>query len=311
MFVKNVSFPEYPFKSHFLSVNGQQMHFLDEGDSGAPPVVMVHGNPTWSFFFRKAVLALRGSYRCIVPDHIGMGLSGKPPQAAYGYRLHNRIDDLQALLEQLGIRERIILLLHDWGGMIGMGYAGRQPQRIAAAVILNSAAFQAPADAPLPWQLRLARSVLGPLLVQGLNAFCRGARNNCVVRAPLDPRVRHAYLAPYNNWHNRLAVLRFVQDIPLTPQEPSYDVVTQVDRGLVKLKKIPMCLCWGMQDFMFTPGFLEQWRARFPDAEVHTFASAGHYLLEDAADEVIPIIRKFLKRAPLNKNEYNQAAREA
>jgi haloalkane dehalogenase len=117
-----------------------------------------------------------------------------------------------------------------------------------------------------------------------------------VAKTPLDAEVRRAYLAPYNNWDNRLAVLRFVQDIPMTPDEPSYDVVSQVDRDLVKLKNIPMCICWGMQDFVFTPGFLEQWRARFPDADVHTFHDAGHYLLEDAADDVIAIIQSFLQQ---------------
>ena len=291
-----MQFPDYPFKSHYLSVNGQQMHFLDEGDSAAAPVVMVHGNPSWSFFFRKAVLGLRDRYHCIVPDHVGMGLSDKPPDHAYGYLLRNRIDDLEALLEQLEIRERVSLILHDWGGMIGMGYAVRHPERIARLVIMNTAAFQAQAGAPLPWQLRLARSTLGPLLVQGLNLFCKGALQRCVAQAPLGTEVRRAYLAPYNNWHNRLAVLRFVQDIPVSPDEPSYEEVSRVDRSLVKLKNVPMCICWGRRDFVFTPGFLEQWRARFPGAEVHSFPDAGHYLLEDAAADVIAIIQRFLQQ---------------
>lgn len=291
-----MQFPDYPFESHYLQINGHQMHFLDEGDDAAPVVVMVHGNPSWSFFFRKAVLALRDTYRCIVPDHVGMGLSDKPPAHAYDYLLRNRIDDLEDLLEQLQIREPMTLVLHDWGGMIGMGYAVRHPGRIARLVILNTAAFPVPAGSALPWQLRLARSALGTLLVQGLNLFCKGAAHRCVARTPMDAAVRRAYLTPYNNWRNRLAVLRFVQDIPLTPREPSYDVVNEVDKGLAKLTEIPMCICWGMQDFVFTPGYLQQWQARFPGAEVHTFANAGHYLLEDAVDEVIPVIRKFLQQ---------------
>lgn len=292
-----MQFPDYPFENHYLQINGHRMHYLDEGDAADPPVVMVHGNPTWSFFFRKAVLALRDTYRCIVPDHIGMGLSEKPPQSAYSYLLHNRIDDLEALLEHLGVRERIILLLHDWGGMIGMGYACRYPQRIAALVILNTAAFQLPVGMSLTWQLRLARSGLGPLLVQGLNAFCRGALNNCVSRAPLNAEVRHAYLAPYDTWNNRHAVLRFVQDIPLTADQTSYHLVNQIDKEIIKLKNTPMLVCWGMKDFVFTETFLEQWKTRFPDAQIHAVKDAGHYLLEDAADDVIPIIREFLDKA--------------
>lgn len=293
---RSAQFPDYPFKSNYLPVNGHRMHYLDEGEHAAPPVVMVHGNPTWSFFFRKPVQALRGAYRCIVPDHIGMGLSEKPPAPAYGYGLSERIDDLETLLDQLDIRERITLLLHDWGGMIGMGYACRHPERIAALVILNTSAFPSPDGGVLPWQLRLARSIAGPLLVQGFNAFCRGALRNCVAGAPLDAGTRQAYLAPYSGWHERLAVLRFVQDIPMTPAASSYPLVRRIDRECAVFKQTPMLVCWGMKDFVFTGQFLQLWRDRFPAAEIHTFTDAGHFLLEDAADEIVPTICEFMHR---------------
>lgn len=304
-------FPDYPFESHYLSVNGHRMHYLDEGDKNAPPVVMVHGNPTWSFYYRRPVTALCDNWRCIVPDHIGMGLSEKPNPTDYGYLLRNRIDDLEKLLEQLEIRERITLLLHDWGGMIGMGYACRHPDRIASLIILNTAAFPLPFDTRFPWQLRLARSPLGPLLIKGFNAFSKAAVKLCVTRTAMSPRIKHAYLAPYDCWNNRHAILRFVQDIPLKPGDPTHDLVCRVDRELINFKSTPMLICWGMKDFVFTKTFLDQWQARFPGVEVHAFADAGHYLLEDAADEVIPIIRKFLNEASLNKSEYNQVFREA
>ena len=291
-----MQFPDYPFKSNFLSVKGHRMHYLDEGDPAAAPVVMVHGNPTWSFFFRRPLLALRDTCRCVAPDHIGMGLSDKPGATDYGYRLNDRIDDLEALLQELGIRERITLLLHDWGGMIGMGYACRHPERIKALVILNTAAFPLPRQARLPWQLRLARSALGAPLVQGLNAFCRGALEHCSVRGPLDADVRRAYLAPYDNWHQRLGVLRFVQDIPLAPDHPSYALVQRIDQDSRVFQQTPMLICWGMRDFVFTPAFLQAWRERFPQAQVHAYDNAGHYLLEDAADEVIASIQRFLQQ---------------
>jgi len=290
-----MQFPDYPFKSNFLSINGQQMHFLDEGPGNAQPVVMLHGNPSWSFFFRKPVTALRGEYRCIAPDHIGMGLSSKPSLDEYEYSLKNRIDDLESLLEKLEVRKDITLLLHDWGGMIGMAFACRHPDRINRLIILNTAAFHLPAGSILPWQLKIARGPLGPLLIQGFNAFCKSAVSMCVKYKPMNPQTRDAYLAHYSSWNNRIAVLRFVQDIPLKPEEQSYDLVTRVDTGLVNFKNIPMLVCWGMRDFVFTGTFLEQWRKRFPDAEIHTFKDAGHYLLEDAAEEVIPIMRSFLE----------------
>ena len=271
---------------------------------------MVHGNPTWSFFYRKPVTALRVGCRCIVPDHIGMGLSEKPDPSGYDYLLQNRIDDLESLLGQLEIREQITLLLHDWGGMIGMAYACRHPERIARFILLNTAAFLIPPGARLPWQLGLARGPFGPFLTKGCNAFSKAAVHHCVSRA-LSPQIKYAYLAPYDCWSNRHGVLRFVQDIPLKPGDPSYELVSRVDREIITFKNIPMLICWGMKDFVFTDAFLEQWRTRFPGAQVHEFADAGHYLLEDAAEEVIPIMREFLNETSLNKSKYNQVSREA
>ena len=291
-------YPEYPFASAYASINGLRMHYLDEGDSNAPPLVMVHGNPTWSFFFRRPVLALRGDYRCIVPDHIGMGLSDKPAEDSYEYTLERRIDDLEALLTELNIVENITLMLHDWGGMIGMGYACRYPERINRLIIMNTAAFHLPHGMRFPWQLRLARGPAGPPLVRGLNAFCRGAVKNCIRRTPMTAAVAAAYLAPYDSWSKRLAVLRFIQDIPLRPDDRSYATVSDIENSLSRFESTPMLICWGMQDFIFSEGFLNEWCRRFPQAEVHRYADAGHYLLEDAADEVITVAQRFINLPP-------------
>jgi haloalkane dehalogenase len=276
---------------------GVRQHCHDEGHG--EPVVMLHGNPTWSFYFRKLIAGLRDRYRVIAPDHIGCGLSDRPDDRHYEYRLRRRVDDLEALLDHLGLNERLTLVLHDWGGMIGMAYASRYPERIARLVILNTAAFLRPAKKKLPWQLRLIRNTpLGPLLVRGLNAFVRGALRYGVVR-PLSPEVRAGYLKPYRSWKDRLAVLRFVQDIPLKPGDPSYDLVREVQDGLHRFAQVPMLICWGAQDFVFDDGFLAEWQRRFPAAEVHRFADAGHLVLEDAGERIVPLVREFLGRHPL------------
>src|SRR5210317_837044 len=154
----------YPFENHFLELNGLQYHYLDEGQG--EPVVMVHGNPSWSFYYRDLAKALRDRYRVIVPDHIGCGLSEKPGDGGYSYTLKQRVDDLESLLEHLDIDERITLVLHDWGGMIGMAYASRYPERIARLVILNTAAFHLPAGKHLPLALKICRDTkLGEFLV--------------------------------------------------------------------------------------------------------------------------------------------------
>ncbi len=293
-------YPEYPFHSHYASIKGRQLHYLDEGPKHTSPLIMLHGNPSWSFFFRKLVLALRVHHRCLVPDHIGMGLSEKPLARNYDFALKTRVDDLQALLEQLGIRENITLVLHDWGGMIGMAYAERYPHRIKRLIILNTAAFHLPKGKNIPWQLRLSRvPLLNGILNQGFNAFARGAVKYCVSRKPMSEQIARSYLAPYDSWHNRLAVKKFVEDIPLKPGDRSYEIVDKVDKGLQQFVNLPMLICWGLRDFVFDKHFLQEWQSRFPRAEVHRFEDAGHYILEDAADDIIPLINKFIGNNPI------------
>ena len=268
------------------------MHYLDEGRGET--VVMLHGNPNWSYYYRNLVVALRDRYRCLVPDHIGCGMSDKPDDDRYEYSLRQRVADLEAWLDKLQAVRNLTLVVHDWGGMIGMAYATKYPDRIKRLVVLNTGAFHLPTTKPVPWQLKLARSPLGALLVRGFNAFSRGAVQTCVTRHPMLREVGKAYCAPYDSWANRLAVHRFVQDIPLKPGDRGYDLVTQVENNLEKLKHIPMLIGWGDKDFVFDEHFLREWQSRFPDAELHRYPDCGHYILEDASDELIPLIRTFL-----------------
>ncbi|HKQ48326.1 MAG TPA: fatty acid CoA ligase family protein [Phycisphaerae bacterium] len=287
----------YPFASHYLQLGALRYHYLDEGTG--EPVVMVHGNPTWSFYFRRLVLALRGEYRCIVPDHIGCGLSDKPGDDAYDYRLARRVDDLERLLDHLGLDRGVTLVLHDWGGMIGMACALRKPKRIARLVILNTAAFLLPSSKRFPLRLRLIRSggPLAVLAVRGLNLFARSATTMATARG-LSQDIRDGLIAPYDSWQNRIATLRFVQDIPLRPGDPSYNTVRHVDENLHRFARVPTQICWGMKDFVFDAHFLTEWRRRFPHAEVHEFPDTGHYVLEDAGDRIVPLVKKFLVAGP-------------
>lgn len=289
--------PGYPFAGHYLDLGGLRYHYLDEGHG--EPLVMLHGNPTWSFYYRHLVLGLRDGYRTIVPDHIGCGLSDKPDDSRYEYSLRQRVADLETLLERLELRDNLTLVLHDWGGMIGMAFAHRHAQRIKRLILLNTAAFPLPSNKRLPWSLKWCRApLLGPLLVRGFNAFSLGAVCYCVQK-PMASDVRNGYLFPYDCWRNRLAVLRFVQDIPLASGERGYDLVGEVAEGLPRFAGLPMMICWGERDFVFDGHFLDEWRRRFPAAEVHRFPDAGHYVLEDAGAEILPLIRDFLRRHPL------------
>ncbi len=270
------------------------MHYVDEGPRDAPPVLMLHGNPTWSFYWRRLIKALRPTHRVIAPDHIGCGKSDKPADARYSYRLERRIADVERLVEHLQL-SALTLMVHDWGGMIGTGWADRHPDQLARLVLLNTAAFGLPPGKPMPASLWLARNTaLGAVLVRGFNAFARGATRLCVTRRPLSPEVREALIAPYDSWDHRRAVLRFVQDIPLKPGDPGFDIVAGVGRRIGQFDDRPILICWGARDFVFDDHFLRVWRQKLPHAEVHRFADAGHYVLEDAGDEIEALVRRFM-----------------
>lgn len=292
--MRTISQALYPFKSHFFDRGaGLQMHYLDEGEGA--PVLMVHGNPSWSFYYRNLVHALSGSRRCIVPDHIGMGLSDKPGDEAYAYTLAQRIDDLDALVSSLNLTEPLTLVVHDWGGMIGFGWAVRHPEQVARIVILNTGAFPLPKEKALPGLLKLTRTHLGALLVRGFNAFSWGATKVGCTRNKMSPEISQAYRAPYDSWANRIATLRFVQDIPLGPDDAGFDLVENVAANLHQFSTTPALIAWGAKDFVFDDAFLRQWRKYLPQAEVRVWEDASHYILEDAAEEVIPFVANFIR----------------
>jgi len=288
----------YPFKSHYVEIDGLKYHFLDQGSGD--PVIMIHGNPTWSFYFRKLIQGLSNRYRAVAPDHIGCGLSDKPGITRYDYRLKSRVRDLESFLEYLELKEKITLVLHDWGGMIGMAYALRYPQMIGRIVIMNTAAFLPPKGKMLPIRLRVVRNVtpFATLAVQGFNLFAYGALYMASCKG-MKKDVKSGLIAPYNSWNNRIATLKFVQDIPVSEKDPSYSLVKYVDENLYKLSHIPMLICWGEHDFVFDSTYLAEWRRRFPNAEVHALKDAGHYVLEDAADGIVPLVKDFLKKHPI------------
>jgi haloalkane dehalogenase len=280
----------YPFASHTIEVGGYRYHYLDEG--AGPVLLLVHGNPTWSFYWRQLVLALRDRYRLIVPDHIGCGLSEKPAASRYSYRLAQRIDDLKSLIEQLHL-EQITLLAHDWGGAIGLGTAVEMPDRFDRFVLLNTAAFRGPR---MPWRIRICRTpLLGRLAVQGLNLFARAALWMAVAKPErMTADVRAGLLAPYDSWRHRTAVYRFVADIPLRPHHPSYPALVKIESGLAQFRDRPVCLIWGMRDWCFTPDCLDRFLDFFPKAKVHQLSDVGHYVVEDAYERIVPIVERFL-----------------
>jgi len=277
----------YPFTAKKISIDGNRLAYLDEGQG--PVIVMLHGNPTWSFYYRNLVTLLRDRCRVIVPDHMGCGNSDKPQQYPYVLRAH--IDNLEYLLDELNI-EKYSLIVHDWGGAIGMGLAARQPSRIESLVILNTAAFR---STRIPLRISICRiPVVGDILVRGLNGFA-GAAISMAVTRPLPLDVIKCYLQPYDSWANRIALLRFVQDIPLSPKDASWGTLLEVEKGLNLFRQTPMLILWGGKDFCFTRYYFDEWVQRFPNAVKHFFPDAGHYVLEDALEEISPLLTTFFQ----------------
>ena len=280
-------YPEYPFQKNFITINGHHFHYIDEGEG--PVVVMSHGNPTWSYYYRRLISLLKKTHRVIVPDHLGCGLSDKPQ--GFSYTLANHIEHLNGLLDHLEV-ERYSLVVHDWGGPIGLGCAVQHPGRIEKIMILNTAAFR---SARIPLRIRVCRwPVVGRLIVKGLNGFCRPA-TVMAVEQPLAKEVKDAYLAPYDTWRNRVAIHAFVADIPLSSSHSSYKTLRTVENGLVRLRqqKIPMKVIWGAKDFCFNTAFYHEWKQRFPGAEFHYLKDCGHYVLEDGWDRIKPLAQRF------------------
>jgi haloalkane dehalogenase len=282
-----VSTELYPWKHHFLNLNGFNLNYVDEGQGA--PMLMLHGNPTWSFYYRHLIKAFCQHFRCVVPDHMGCGFSDKPQDYPYTLELH--IQNVIKLVQFLELKD-ITLVVHDWGGAIGMGLATRYPHLIRRVIILNTAAFL---SSDIPKRIAICKAgTIGEWLVRRLNGFALPA-TFMTTKCRLPRAVKHAYLAPYDSWENRVAVARFVQDIPLGPSHPSWQTLKEIEEKLTNLK-IPKLIVWGGLDFCFNRSFFERWLEIYPDAEAHWIADAGHYVLEDAPQKVIDSMVRFIQR---------------
>ena len=298
---------EYPFKPHWLDLGEVRMHYVDEGvgaqraaPSAAPAqgtqhaasLLFLHGNPTWSFYWRHLISHFSKSHRCVAMDHMGCGLSDKPQH--YPYTLAQHIANARSLVHALDLRD-IIVVVHDWGGAIGMGLAAQIADRVRGFVVCNTAAFP---SQRMPASIGLCRVPgFGALAIRCFNAFVRGALATCA-KKPLTAEAKAGYLAPYSNWDDRIANLRFVQDIPMSPGHESMATLQEVERGLAQFKHHPMLLCWGRHDYVFNDHFLREWQERFPQAETQYFENAGHFVVEDARAEIIAAMKRFIAGDP-------------
>ena len=285
----------FPFAPHYHSIDGVDMHFVDEGSG--EPVVMVHGDPTWGYLYRNFIPVLSQRRRCVVPDQMGMGKSANPQERSL-YRLQQHRANLETLLLHLDLHD-ITLVLHDWGGPVGLGVATRHPERIKRLVLMNTWAFAPWPGGPFPRLLELIRSERGEAFVLQKNGYLEPAlRGTTYHSEQLTKIVMEAYRAPYPTPESRLALLCWSRDIPVQETDVSYAEMKQIEQGLSQFSRIPILLVWGMKDPVLSASVLHRWQQLYPHATTHELEDASHFLQEDAPERIVQWIEAFLDANP-------------
>ena len=286
---------EFPFASETFDVTPAgssqpvKLAYIDVGPRDARPILFVHGNPTWSFAWRHLINDLSADYRCVAIDHVGCGRSDKPQ--VYPYTLAQHQQNLQSLVEHLSL-QNITLVAHDWGGAIGCGVAGRVPERFSQICLMNTGAFRSD---HMPFRIAVCRwPIFGPIAVRGFNGFA-GAAITMAVEKPLSNTAKRGLLAPYDSWANRVAVQRFVEDIPTRPSHPTYPTLVETEENLSRLADHPALLLWGEKDWCFTPAFRKEFEQRLNNCRSVPYENAGHYVFEDERENVVREVRTFVE----------------
>lgn len=257
---------------------GHTWHVLDHGSAEHGTVVCVHGNPTWSYLWRRFVAAAPSGWRVVAVDQLGMGFS----ERGTARTLAERIDDLDAVLDALDVTGPVVTAGHDWGGAVSLGWAVRNRDRLRAVVLANTAVHQ-PAGAAAPSLIRLARTpALRQAVCGATSIFVRATTT--LSRPALPPAVRAAFAAPYGSADRRRAVEEFVADIPLEPEHVSAATLDGIAEEIRKLDDVPVLLLWGPRDPVFSDRYLRDLRARLPHADVQRYERASHLVLEDAPE---------------------------
>lgn len=279
----------------FATVSGHRLAWYEQGQG--QPVLCLHGNPSWSVLFRPLFSGLSDRFRVLSLDQAGCGQSG-PPQPDFSWDLTARITDFDGWIQQVCPTGPVVLVAHDWGGMIATSWAVDHPDRVAAMVLMNTAAFRLPRGKSLPRTIAWCRDPLvGPTLTRGLNGFLGGAIRYCTTK-PLSAEAAQAYLGPHGSWSSRRSIWEFVRDIPLKEGDRSWNRLKQTEEKLHLLAQKPLFFPWGMKDFVFDGDYLAEWKRHFPQARFQPYPEAGHWLLEDEPDQVTRAIRSFLTEVP-------------
>jgi haloalkane dehalogenase len=292
-----LSTPLFPYEPRFARVRVEggdfDMAYVEHG--AGPPVLLLHGNPTWGFLYREVIHALGPHVRAIAPDLLGFGRSDKLERPEH-YTLENHLAALTQLVDALGL-EDLTLVVHDWAGPIGLSYAVDHPERIRRLVIMNTWAFAPKAHNRVPQPLKtFRRRVLGELLVLGANAFVNYALPFGVVhrKEHMTTEVMAAYRAPFPTWSSRWPVLAFPRNIPIAQTDRAFERMKKTDDGLRALEH-PTFFIWGAKDPVFPPRVMAKFKERLRNVKGEVvFDDASHFLQEDRPREIGKAITDFV-----------------
>lgn len=281
----------FPFKPRFQQVTDDvRLHYVEEG--AGEPVLMLHGNPTWSFLYRRFIPPIaEAGYRAIAVDHMGFGRSDRP-HGHERYTLRSHVENLLAFIRGLDLRD-LTLVMQDWGGPIGFGAAVEEPERFGRLVIMNTGVGVFPSGTPMPFHEPFKQRGLGEMLALGSNLFVEAMFGGMRPESA-TPLVADAYRAPFPDYYSRVPILAFARDVPVGRDHPTTPYIAEIAAKIPELVR-PTLVLWGMRDRVFPPLLLEVWRSTYPHAEVVEFPDGRHYLQEDQPDEIIERIIRFLR----------------
>jgi len=284
---------EYPFRSRYLDLPAGRMHYVDEGpgaESGGETLLFVHGTPTWSYDWRRLIRVFSEGHRCVAPDHIGFGLSERP--AAFAYTPEAHAGNLEAFVRALDLRD-ITLIVHDFGGPIGLPLRLNHPARVKRVVLINTWMWSFAGDRDMEKPARMAGGALGKLLYRRMNFSLRVLTPYAYGdRKKLTPALHRQYLDRFPDAWSRERVL-WTLARSLLASGPFYQSLWDRREAL---RDVPVLILWGMRDRAFPPALLRRWRETLPRAAVVELASAGHWAQEEEPEAVEKAVREFLER---------------
>lgn len=276
----------YPFEHRYFDLPMGRMHYVDEGESDHT-VVMVHGNPAWSFSYRALIRCLSKKYRCLAPDHIGFGLSDKPRH--WDYLPEGHAANLERLLDHLDIASAT-LIVGDWGGPIGLSYALGHPEKIGSLIVTNSWMWSVKGVFHYEMFSRFMGGFIGRTLIRRYNFFVTVLMKR-MFRSPLDPAVHRHYVEPLKTPGDRKGCWVFPKRIIA-----SSDWLARLWERREAIADKPAMILWGNRDIAFRAVELEKWKTVFRDVEVHAFDHVGHFVQEELGDALCPLVAAHLEK---------------